>query len=48
MPELIWQYEERRRLTDDPKIIGRAARQITDLLAQLAEYDAESRELGCA
>jgi hypothetical protein len=42
---LIEQYETRRRLADDPKTRRRAAREIADLRAQLAAYEAEYREL---
>jgi hypothetical protein len=46
--DLIKGYEDQRRLADDPKVKRRAEREITDLRQQLAEYEAEARELGCA
>ena len=45
--DLIKQYEDQRRLDDDPKVKRRAERKITDLREQLSEYEAEARELGC-
>jgi hypothetical protein len=45
--ELIKQYEDQRRLADDPKVKRRAEREIADLRSQLAAYQAEYRELGC-
>ncbi len=45
--ELIKQYEDQRRLADDPKAKRRAEREIADLRTQLAAYEAEHRELGC-
>jgi RecA/RadA recombinase len=45
--ELVKQYEDQRRLADDPKAKRRAEREITDLRSQLAAYEAEYRELGC-
>ncbi|MBC7250344.1 MAG: hypothetical protein H5T62_08660 [Anaerolineae bacterium] len=45
--ELIKQYEDQRRLADDPKAKRRAEREIADLEGQLAEYEAEYQELGC-
>jgi hypothetical protein len=45
--ELIKEYEDRRRLADDPKVKRRAEREIADLRQQLTEYEAEARELGC-
>jgi len=45
--ELINQYENQRRLADDPKVKRRAEREIADLRQQLTEYEAEARELGC-
>jgi hypothetical protein len=47
MLELIKQYEDQRRLTDDPKAKRRAEREIADLRRQLAAYEAEARDLGC-
>ena len=44
---LIKEYEDQRRLTDDPKVKRRADREIADLRSQLAAYEAEQRELGC-
>jgi hypothetical protein len=44
---LITQYEEQRRLTDDPRTKRRAEREIVDLKRQLSGYQAEARELGC-
>jgi hypothetical protein len=45
--DLIKGYEDQRRLADDPKVKRRAEREIADLRQQLAEYEAEARELGC-
>jgi hypothetical protein len=45
--ELIKQYEDKRRLADDPKAKRRTEREIEDLRRQLAGYQAEARELGC-
>jgi len=45
--ELIKQYEDQRRLADDPKAKRRAEREIADLRSQLAKYEAEYRDLGC-
>ena len=45
--ELIKQYEDQRRLADDPKAKRRAEREIADLRAQLAEHEAEYQQLGC-
>ncbi|MGQ9677397.1 MAG: hypothetical protein ACUVX1_17165 [Chloroflexota bacterium] len=45
--ELIKQYEDQRLLADDPKAKRRAEREIADLEGQLAEYEAEYRDLGC-
>lgn len=45
--DLIKQYEDQRRLTDDPKARRRAEREIAELRSQLAAYEAEYRELGC-
>jgi len=45
--DLIREYEETRRLADDPKAKRRAEREIADLRSQLAAYRAEYRELGC-
>jgi nucleoside phosphorylase len=46
--KLIKQYDEQRLLADDPKVKLRAEREITDLRVQLAAYEREQRELGCA
>ena len=45
--ELIRQYEEQRRLADDPKAKRRTEREIADLRKQLSEYEAEAHKLGC-
>jgi hypothetical protein len=45
--ELVKEYEDQRRLADDPKVKRRAERQIADLRSQLAAYQAEYCELGC-
>jgi hypothetical protein len=45
--ELIKEYEEQRRLADDPKARRRAERELADLRAQLAAYQAERQELNC-
>jgi hypothetical protein len=45
---LIKQYEEQRRLSSDPREQRRTKRKIADLRAQLAGYEREQRELGCA
>jgi hypothetical protein len=45
--ELIRQYEEQRRLADDPRAILRAEKAIAGLKAQLAEHQSEAQELGC-
>jgi hypothetical protein len=45
--DLIKQYEEKRRLTSDPKVKRQAEREISSLREQLSEYEAEARELGC-
>jgi hypothetical protein len=45
--KLIKQYDEQRRLADDPRAQRRAERAIEDLRAQLAAYQQEQRELGC-
>ena len=45
--DLIKQYEDQRRLADDPKVKRRAEREIADLRHQLEEYEAAARELGC-
>lgn len=44
---LIKEYEDQRRLADDPKVKRRAGREIADLRAQLTAYEAEQQELGC-
>lgn len=44
---LIKEYENQRRLADDPKTQPRAEREIAELRAQLAMYEAEYWELGC-
>jgi nucleoside phosphorylase len=44
---LIKQYDDERRLTDDPKARLRAERSIADLRVQLDGYQREQRELGC-
>src|SRR5262249_32180995 len=46
--ELIKEYEDQRRLADDPKARRRAEHGIADLRQQLASYEREQRELGCA
>ena len=45
--ELIKQYEDQRRLADDPKAKRRVEREIAELRVQLDAYQAEYRELGC-
>jgi len=45
--ELIKQYEDQRRLTDDPKAKRRAEQEIAHLRAQLVEYEAEYQQLSC-
>jgi len=45
--ELIKQYEDQRRLADDPKIKRRTEREIVELRSQLSAYEAEYQELGC-
>lgn len=45
--DLINEYENQRRLTDDPKAKRRVEEEIADLRAQLAAYEAEYRELDC-
>ena len=45
--ELIRQYEEQRRLADDPRAIMRAERAIAGLKSQLDEHQAEAQDLGC-
>jgi hypothetical protein len=44
---LIKQYDDERRLADDPKARLRAERSIADLRVQLDGYQREQRELGC-
>lgn len=44
---LIKLYEERRRLSGDPKEKRRTEQEITDLRQQLAAYEVEARQLGC-
>ena len=44
---LIKLYEEKRRLSSDPKEKTRAEREIADLREQLLAYETEARELGC-
>jgi nucleoside phosphorylase len=44
---LIKQYDEQRRLSNDPREQQRAERSIADLRTQLAAYEREQRELGC-
>lgn len=45
--ELIKQYEDQRRLADDPKAKRRTEREIADLRQQLTEYEEGYRALGC-
>lgn len=45
--ELIKQYEDQRRLADDPKAKRRAEREIKELRRQLQEYETERRTLAC-
>jgi nucleoside phosphorylase len=45
--KLIKQYDDQRRLADDPRVQRRAENAIEDLRAQLATYQQEQRELGC-
>lgn len=45
--ELIKEYEDQRRLADDPKAKRHADREIADLRAQLAAHEAEYQKLGC-
>lgn len=44
---LIKEYEDQRRLADDPKVKHRAEREIADLRTQLAQYEQAHRELDC-
>lgn len=44
---LIKDYEDQRRLANDPKAKRRAEKEIEDLRQQLSEYEAEARRLGC-
>jgi hypothetical protein len=44
---LIKEYEDQRRLADDPKAKRRADREIANLRAQLAGYEAEYQKLEC-
>ena len=45
---LLRDYEEQRRLTNDPKTRRSADKEIERLKADLARYQAEYRDLGCA
>jgi RecA/RadA recombinase len=45
--ELIKEYEDQRRLAEDPKAKRRTEREIADLRGQLAKYEAEYQELDC-
>jgi hypothetical protein len=45
--QLIKEYEDQRRLADDPKVKRRAEQEIANLRSQLEDYEAEQRALGC-